>query len=283
MPTIKFNTYHKNAFDTTKPILTKSYKPDWWKKIPVNDIVRGNVIEGTIKTCPAMHDWLNMGWLIVANRDITVKHGKVNGYCAAVEDLKQGKIHSTLPSHPKEQVGEGTDYQFNYHTQNEEVYDAFKVRVEWSIKLPKGYSMMYLDPFLWQNKDFKAWNGVIDSDKGFNHGHDNSNIIMYPKHGDDFVIKKGTPLVQVIPFKREEWESEYHLQTSWNHYEDRSSLLHPDGSLSNAELLERNKGSYKKDFWTPKTKLFKDAKGGCPFDHDTPETKNEVQMEFDFK
>ena len=115
MPTIKFNTYHKNAFDTTKPILTKSYKPDWWKKIPVNDIVRGNVIEGTIKTCPAMHDWLNMGWLIVANRDITVKHGKVNGYCAAVEDLKQGKMHSTLPSHPKEQVGEGTDYQFNYH------------------------------------------------------------------------------------------------------------------------------------------------------------------------
>ena len=54
-------------------------------------------------------------------------------------------------------------------------------------------------------------------------------------------------------------------------------------SLSNAELMERNKGSYKKNFWTPKPKLFKDAKGGCPFDHDTPETKNEVQMEFDFK
>ena len=284
MPTIEFNTTNSDGFVSCRPVLAKKYKPDWWGAMPANDINRGSVVEGTLKICPAMHDFLNIGWLLVSNYDIKVVHDKDLGTCKAIFDVAKNEQGVAIPSHPKEQFGTGKDYQFNYHTNNDEIYDAFKVRNSWSIKLPTGYSMMYLDPFLWQNKDFKAWNGVIDADKHFNFLTENSNIIMYPKHGNDFVIKKGTPLVQVIPFKRDEWTAEYNLKTSWEHYEEQSSLIHPEGHSSNREKIELGLGEYKKTSWSPKPKLFKDAKGGCPFGHDNPQSKNdEVQMEFDFK
>ena len=39
----------------------------------------------------------------------------------------------------------------------------------------------------------------------FNSQADNGQIIMYPQVDHSFVIKKDTPVVQIVPYRREQW------------------------------------------------------------------------------
>jgi hypothetical protein len=49
-----------------------------------------------------------------------------------------------------------------------------------------------------------AFNGLIDTDKFISDGH----FSFLVKKGFKGVLKQGTPIVQIIPFKREDWSSE---------------------------------------------------------------------------
>ena len=66
---------------------------------------------------------------------------------------------------------------FEYMGDDGPVKDAFKMRNPWNIVTPPGYSTLYLDPFLFQNKFFATWQGIIDTDT-FNSNMDNAQIIF---------------------------------------------------------------------------------------------------------
>ena len=74
MPTIEFTTYSEDTVKNFKPVLAASVKPDWWKRMRVQEIVQGQPVH-TIRACPAMDDWTKMGWYLIANRDIGVING----------------------------------------------------------------------------------------------------------------------------------------------------------------------------------------------------------------
>ena len=46
-----------------EPIPAKKVRPEWFKKLPMSVDNYGKPTE-TIKKCPAMQDWMNMGYLI---------------------------------------------------------------------------------------------------------------------------------------------------------------------------------------------------------------------------
>ena len=198
MPTIDFTTFNEESLRDWKPVLAKSLSPDWWKKMKVFQHDRGQRIQ-TIRACPAMDDWLKSGWYILANRDMEVVFD--NGKTYTQEFGKEVSQSQASPSHPAAQFA----HSFSYLGEEGPIKDAFKMRNAWNIITPKGYSCFYLDPFLFQNNHFATWQGVIDTDD-FNINQDNSQIIFYPKVSHSFVIPKGTPLVQVIPFKRDDWQ-----------------------------------------------------------------------------
>jgi hypothetical protein len=152
------------------------------------------------------------------------------------------------------------------------------MRNAWNVKTPPGYSCFYLDPFLFQNEYFATWQGIIDTDT-FNVGMDNAQIIFYPKVDHSFVIKSGTPLVQIIPFKRETWNATYTVKThkSWtdnrgtgsSEFEDTptSKSMQEWGQLMEEETV-RNFGPYRaKGYWNPKGKMFNEESPPpeCPF------------------
>ena len=60
-----------------EPVPAKKIKPEWYKKLPtfVKD-VNGDRLD-TIKKCPAMHDWLSMGYLIRNRHTILVVMVKI--------------------------------------------------------------------------------------------------------------------------------------------------------------------------------------------------------------
>jgi hypothetical protein len=73
----------------------------------------------------------------------------------------------------------------------------------WAIKTPPGYSTMFIHPQLSMDSPLWAFPGIIDTDTFIVDGHF-SFLVDKTFKG---VIKQGTPLVQVIPFKREDWSS----------------------------------------------------------------------------
>ena len=290
MPTIDFQTYSEDTIKNFKPVLAKSIQPDWWKKAKVAEVVNGT-INKTIRSCPAMTDWLSSGYLILANRDIYVKNGvsefddRDKHY--QTQDLKTDEIdHYASQTHPTIQFHDA----FNYMDEsNAPIKDAFKMSNPWCIKTPPGYSCFYLDPFLFQNDFFATWQGIIDTDK-FSVNKDNSQIILYPKTDKSFVITEGTPICQIIPFQREEWVATYSVKDHKSYITNLSeySTEHPEGYKTMTELSrigyadELNRaGPYKRGrVWTPKHKNFKEDLDGCPFDPNTGKMKPEYEEMF---
>jgi hypothetical protein len=56
-------------------------------------------------------------------------------------------------------------------------------------------------------KHYVEIQGIVDAD-GFTHSEEGSNLPFLLKEDFTGMIKKGTPMYQIIPFKRETWKSE---------------------------------------------------------------------------
>ena len=298
MPTIEFNTYAHNAYENFRPIPASKMMPDWWKRSKIH-IVEGGQPGISLRSCPAMHDWLATGYYVVANRDIQCiyEENESGGvwftYTPATEEDPQPQ---SSPSHHKSQIM-GDNFSFHRSDGVEKGYDAFKFRVPWYVTTQPGYSALYLDPFLHQNKYFRTWQGLMDTDM-FNTTTDNGQIIMYPTVDKSFTIKKDTPVVQIIPYRREQWVASYGLKDPTNNFKEDSSKTSAYGKPSIAALCREEGdadsddnqipgGFYRKYMWTNKNKDFKDApKEECPFDPKTGEMKKdfkEKQQDFNDK
>jgi len=229
-----------------EPIPAKKVRPEWFKKLPMTVDNHGQQTE-TIKKCPAMQDWMNMGYLIrnrhtvlvalhtgnkdrepvslaLALRDDIPKDkfkkikelvkvfnetgslddtDRIHDYCKQhlllVEELQGNYV---VGGHPAAQTrGSGFDDKM-----------AFKFKLDFLISTPKGTSTYWLDPFLFNNPFFHAWQGIIDTDS-FNQLTTNNMCIFYPKADNSFIIPKGTPIVQVVPFVRYPWKHKIEYRT----------------------------------------------------------------------
>ena len=288
MPTIEFSTFSNSTIRDFKPVLAKSITPEWWKKTKVHVDVYGSKVQ-TIRSCPAMDDWLKTGWILVANRDIRVNIDETSH----TENFTEVPDGYASPSHPNVQTANA----FEFLGSDGPVKDAFKMRNPWGITTPKGYSTFYLDPFLFQNKYFATWQGIIDTD-AFNKNVDNAQIIFYPKVDHSFTILKGTPLCQVIPFKRETWNASYINYDSQTYVENRSLVtaqfddekfytMDEYGRWKGLSEKERSEtgqmGAYRKHgFWKEKGRMFKEDNPPpeCPMH--VSEEHPEVQLEMNF-
>jgi hypothetical protein len=107
----------------------------------------------------------------------------------------------------------------------------------WGVKTPPGYSALITHPFNRYELPYITTNGIIDSDN-FSQGGE---IPFFLKEGFSGIIPAGSPIAQVIPFKREPWKSE---------------VKEYDDSFFQKQVykLHRNiTGAYKKSMWVKKT------------------------------
>jgi hypothetical protein len=102
--------------------------------------------------------------------------------------------------------------QFSREIPAPEGYDqvVYKYNNCWIPQTPKGYSCLITSPFGYNNLPFHAVPAIVDTDSS------TLELIfpMWVKKGFEGIVEKGTPMVQIIPFKRENWES------TFNYYED---------------------------------------------------------------
>ena len=144
----------------------------------------------TIKKCIPVLDAMSVGYIIFSHCDVYVsfKDG---------EPMYESAIYGSVSSHPQKQA-------YNHPKSNGFVFP--KWISPWSIKTPEGYSCLFVSPMHQDNKYFEILEGVVDTDKYINPVNFPF-VLKEPKK--DFLIPAGTPIAQVIPFKREEWVSSF--------------------------------------------------------------------------
>jgi hypothetical protein len=74
----------------------------------------------------------------------------------------------------------------------------------WYVKTEPGYSTMFVNPMHRDTSPLTAVPAFVDSDNFITEGH----LSFIVDKGFKGVIKRGTPIVQIIPIKREDWNSE---------------------------------------------------------------------------
>ena len=115
----------------------------------------------------------------------------------------------------------------------------FTWRSPFFIRTPKNYSVFITHPINRDDLPFKTLSAVVDSDDVMTTG----NVPFFIKEGFTGIIKKGTPLFQIIPFKRDDWESV-----------ENKNIIKIDG-LNQRRAHSVISGWYKKNQWKVKTYL----------------------------
>jgi hypothetical protein len=205
------------------------YIPEWYKKIPkfaetdlhLND--NGRVEGVNIKSCMPFLDSMINGYIQETWQDIIVEH-------------RDGKLTVASPSGPQITDSRGD----NFHSpigkgfyQNEFVWKA-----PWIPRMPKGWSILYTSPANHSQLPFETATGIVDADNFYHSPF--GNLPFYIKHGFTGRIPAGTPMYQMIPVKRESWESEV---MPWNEPEQRKRI---------AMVASKAYGAYKDLFHTKK-------------------------------
>ena len=203
MQTIKFEARDEYGWEVAqRPYPATQAIPDWWKamtpyeKSPDNPegnklIVKNRTSSASAKKCVPMLDALTSGYIIPLWSDVLVKNEGPNKHISwrVQEDVFQE--HGIQAREVQTPIGF-----------NEQV---FKFMNKWRIITPKGYSCLFTQPFGYRQTGVQAIPAVIDTDI-------NSLEILTPVwFSNDFegILEKGTPMVQVIPFKRSDWKAEY--------------------------------------------------------------------------
>jgi hypothetical protein len=144
----------------------------------------------TIKACPPVLDYLCTGYIIPLHSDMFA-HEESDDFCS----LQCNLDIPIVDYHSKEQV----------KTSHFEDRTSYKLINPWTIETPKGYSCLFMKPFYSDTGSIEVLPAVVDTDV-----YHNINFPFYInkeiKEGD--IWTRGTPIVQVIPFKREEWKME---------------------------------------------------------------------------
>lgn len=186
-------TNTSNFKEIEKPALASSFIPDWYKtmdsyvgkeKKPNGD----GSTTGTIKRCMPVFDAITAGYIITLPADVYVS---IRGE----EQYFQWANFSLVQFHPVEQAPE-------HPARN--VYAYPKWINHWSIRTPKGYSTLFVQPFH-RESVFTILPGIVDTDEYYAPVNFPF-VINDPKF--EGLIPKGTPIAQVIPFKRESWQME---------------------------------------------------------------------------
>jgi hypothetical protein len=175
--------------------------PDWYKKTPTyynnEKNVNGNAGTKTIKKCMPIFDSLTAGYIIfsIVDINVSIKDDKpFYSWTKNYNTVTSNSIMKALEFHDSSQLGY---YPF---LENEE--GAPKITSPWGIKTPKGYSVFITTP-MHRKLPFEILPAIVDTDS--NHSAINFPFLLKDKKWSG-VIPSGTPIAQVIPFKRESWK-----------------------------------------------------------------------------
>lgn len=212
------NTLNVSKEYAPKPSI--HFIPQWYKEIEASfPKERKPSSTITIKKCIPVLDAMTSGYIIVSPCDVYVcfQDGEPN-YTSALPNL--------ISFHPRKQA-------YKHPMAND--FSFPKWFNPWAIRTPVGYSCLFVPPMHNPNPWFEIMPGIVDTDEYYS-AVNFPFVLKNPTH--EFMIPAGTPVAQVIPLKRDVWNSEFDYT---NKTDEASKYL-------NSQFFDR----YKKMFWNRK-------------------------------
>lgn len=175
------------------PLLSRNLVPKWYKDSPKFDekeisFTNNKINNSVLKQCVPFIDSLTMGYIQTTWTDIFVE------------------IKDDIPI-VRQKNGPyivGQREKANIPISNLYYPMEFVWKSSWIPKTPKGYSCIISTPLNRFDLPFTTATGIIDSDD-YNH-MSNGQFPFYLQKDFSGLIPKGTPMYQIIPFKRDSWE-----------------------------------------------------------------------------
>jgi len=179
-----------------KPKPASEYIPQWYKDAKSYTDISGKkapTLDGTpsatIKRCMPLWDLMTAGYIIETPYDIYVRQMPNGPY------FQWGN---------QEAIAFQSMEQFQNHPYSRDINYAVRIVHPWSIKTPKGWSILVCEPQHHEPGPIVCTNAIVDTDE-FSLPFNMFLKLRDPKF--EGMIPAGTPFVQVIPFKRESWTS----------------------------------------------------------------------------
>jgi hypothetical protein len=170
--------------------------PQWLKDMPMDQPLQSDGPDGpqtqqvpTIKHCPPFLEATTCGYLIPVAGEVVFTR-ESNG---RLRFDAEGKIIDT--QHPLQVQGSPLQGHL-----------IVKFMNPWVIRTPPGYSTLFLPPLNQFELPFQVLAGLVETDTYYRPVSFPTICLMRP--GTSFTLKRGTPIVQAVPIKREEWRSQ---------------------------------------------------------------------------
>ena len=201
--TIKFKIDEGMKF--LPPIVPASKAlPDWYKNAPQSMPDSPAWDSGTYKTCMPFFDAMTQGYIMPLWADL---------YVSPVPTFTWNPMGVTLTitSHRPEQTA-GIPAVEQASTGH-----AFKFISPWVMQTPKDYSALYMPPLNNRDSRFEIISGAVCTDVYSNRV--NFPFIWNAPSDYEGFIEQGTPIAQIIPYKREVFEHEIVYMTEKDNVE----------------------------------------------------------------
>jgi hypothetical protein len=199
--------------------------PNWYKNLP-NEKVKVNVeglLNSKLKKCTPFLDAMTAGYTVTLSDDIFVE--RING----APNITWRGSRTIVTTHAIDQT-QGFPVPEGY------VPLALKWQNEFSYKLPSGYSLWCAHPANRLDLPFFTLSGFVDVDSY-------NLAVQFPfflKEDFEGILEAGTPIAQLIPIKRENWEL-------------KKGAMDEDKTYSLYEAFRKTiNRSYKSNYWSKK-------------------------------
>ena len=237
-----------NKNSTTSPVPTQKEIPVWYKdadrffKMPNGEYYKASKEvcpfpkEGTTddygkiptwKACPAIMDAFSTGYVFRTPCDLTFTKNSSGYLDVKVENPMYAEF--CMPRPPMPQFEHPLGY-YKHH---------FAWMADWGMELPEGYSALFMTPMNRFDLPFMNTTGVVDSDKV----HLLGSFPFFIADGWQGTIPAGTPYLQILPFKRENWEHKIEDLDQTSAYneliENRKFYRQPDGGVYKSKVWSR--------------------------------------------
>jgi len=234
MKTIEFFPLSKEIELTVPhPKPASSYIPEWYKCVPkfednkfkVNVLPDGSTIaNATMKSCIPFLDSFTTGYIQETWCDILIE--KVDHEHISYKYSGSPEIITIREKLSSKNIIDDNFYQIEFVWQQ-----------PWTPRLPSGWSMLYTHPLNRNDLPFESLSGIIDNDVFYSERK--GNYPFFIKKDFEGLIPAGTPMFQMIPFKRENWE------TKLNQHKDEHKWMA-------GRITRYFYDGYKKIFWKKK-------------------------------
>jgi len=220
--TIEFKTDIAGLEDIVPVRKSSYYTPQWFKDmsdhipVPKNPLGRApqkfgkqgetskKWSSGTVKRCPAIIDLITEGFVIPMWCDFILQRDKLE------LEWDNKNFPYGIEFHPHQQIE-------NWNLKKADFPEGVKFINPWRIYTPPGYSVMFIAPYYQFEHRFTVLPGIVETDK---YHHVNFPSIIHTTK--DLIIDRGTPFIQVIPFKREDFNLDVGQMSEEQKYQDIS-------------------------------------------------------------